>query len=138
MKFATIEEMDAYRDEHGLTLTEEFDADIEWESAPIINPGNSQKIVHALVPADEVEYEAAKIALTITTPYHDWHNTIADKIYNQANDYIDDPEEYELEEEDVAEYNKQVDAYNMYGDAEKINVLLVADVTKKILEKNSQ
>jgi len=145
MKFTNNEEFENYREEHGLSINEDFDVDIEWEEARIINPENDQKVVYALIPADEVAYERAKMELTITTRYHDWHNTIADAIHDQVNGYINDDSEDEdgnpivldLFTQDIVEYNRQVKAYNQYGDAECINTDMTALKILDIVEKNT-
>jgi hypothetical protein len=146
MKFATEELMNQYREENGLAWNElEFDADQEYSEFSIINPENSQKTINALIPAEDCDYEQAKRELTITSRYHDWSNTIADHIYNEAEDYINsdgvdedgDPIEFKLSDSDIKEYNKQIGNLNKYADKDYIDNSLTARQIIDIAGKNS-
>jgi len=141
MKFATIEELKQYQNDHGVILSTyeyKFNANDEWEEMEIINPENDQKKINALVLADEVNYEKARMELTLTTQYHDWRNTIADKIMEQIDNADGRYSTVNLDADNVRKYNKQVEASNQYADNliifKKMDVKRIA----KIVNANSR
>jgi len=122
MKFKTKEEIQKYADEEGLYYDKEFyDPSVDYAETIIINPENKQHLIYALIEKEEAAYESARQQLTITSSYHDWHNTIADKMADIANRYHygEDEEEddrgcpYERDEDElIAEWNENIDEYN--------------------------
>lgn len=82
----------------------------------IINPDNDQKLIEAIIPeAEAPEYEAEK-ELTITTSYHDWSDTAADKLieayefWTRDEDNVYAMEELEEAKEEIKKYIGQLPA----------------------------
>jgi len=139
MKFATIEELESYQNDNGATLSiseYEFNSADEWEEIEIINPENSQKEINALVPAEDVAYEIARKELTLTSRYHSWHNTVADKINNAI--YTDGEINNDTIETDLIDvYNSAVKNENQYGSTDTISSDMPNYKIAGIIEANS-
>jgi len=111
------EELSNYAEENSLDIDETIQDANKLTEAEVINPENEQDLINAIIDADDADYEEARKELTITSQYHDWHNTIADRI----NDAIDNDEIDNIDDETIAEYNRQVEYYNQYGDFVELN-----------------
>lgn len=103
-----------------------------YVEADIVSPHNEQHMLHCIIDESDLTYEAAKKELTLTTQYHNWKNTVADRVYESIKECYDADgdllEEYEgmtindvVGSETVSEYNQYVAAYNQYGDLSHIN-----------------
>ena len=132
MKFKNYEELEKYAQKNSLNIIEIYNneeiPDIEFVEYRVINPENKQRLVYALIDENDVEYYEAQKQLTLTSKYHDWNDTIADRvadmvyhIYRQYQEYdeidrdeIDDLNAY------IEEYNNQVNNINKYRDYEKL------------------
>lgn len=125
----TKEQVKAYAAEHGKHIDWQdigLENDLELTESQIINPENDQKTVYAIIRAEDEAYEDAKMQLTITSQYHDWHNTAADKLaeniqtYQEETEKLEEGEELpyfaEIKEDLIEEYNKYVAIINQYGD----------------------
>lgn len=77
---------------------------------------NKQKFGRSIIFVEDIKYEQARMAMTLTTRYHDWHNTLADKLSE-----IEDIEDLRLYPDLVEDYNQAVAEFNKYGDAEYLN-----------------
>ncbi len=98
----------------------------------IVSPYNTQKTIAAYIAEQDMDYEHARMELTVTTQYHDWGNTLADSIHNDVKDAINEGFDVELDNEQIELYNNLVSQYNKYGDREYLNV---DDETHTLLEK---
>lgn len=105
--------------------------------AEITNPENDQRTIHtALVSEDDAAYETSKRQLTLTSQYHDWHNTTADAIKNevlkarQAED-----EEYTISQHHIEEYNEHVAVVNMYDDRRTLSADMDIDTIEEIIHQ---
>lgn len=97
----------------------------------VINPENTQKTMYMLTDKDSSSYSEAAMELTLTTPYHMWSNTIADKLLSDLEKgYM--PSEAEREE-----YNDAVATFNRYGDASPIHALNSINDMLGIINNNS-
>ena len=114
MKFKNEKELVEYCEENGLVIECEFIKNEEYEETEIINSENKQKLVYALIFAEDHYYEKGKKNLTVTSQYHDWNGTIADKMLKAIQDK--DIEEWN---NNVKEYNSEIEDYNIFGDMSK-------------------
>jgi len=125
----TKEQVETYAEEYGKHIDWQdigLENDLELTESQIINPENDQKTVYAIIRAEDEAYEDAKMQLTITSQYHDWHNTAADKLaeniqtYQEETEKLEEGEELpyfaEIKEDLIEEYNKYVAIINQYGD----------------------
>jgi DNA polymerase II small subunit/DNA polymerase delta subunit B len=112
MKFKNIQEYEKYCEENGIDTQQNieviFNPKTDYVEHEIINPENDQKLELTLIPAEDVEYEEAKKQLTLTTQYHDWSDTVADrldalqrKIENEENPDPDDLAELQKLQEKI-------------------------------------
>jgi len=125
----TKEQVETYAEEYGKHIDWQdigLENDLELTESQIINPENDQKTVYAIIRAEDKAYEDAKMQLTITSQYHDWHNTVADKLaeniqtYQNETERLEEGEELpyfaEIKEDLIEEYNKLIAIINQYGD----------------------
>ena len=110
-KKMTTEELTKYAEEYGIYI-EEYSSE-ELVECNIINPENEQKIITAIIDSTDVDYHEAQKELTLTTQYHDWSGTVADRLYELL-------QNEELDTELVEQYNEAVSNYNQYGNANTI------------------
>jgi len=114
-------QINKYAEDNGYYIDWDDIADAtELTTATIINPENNQHLIDAIISESDAGYHEAIIQLTDTTQYHDWHDTIRDRVVrillNHAK-YEKDDEEYEkLDDDDIAAYNRQVEQANKYAD----------------------
>lgn len=137
LKFNSEEEFKKYAEDNELYYYPDiFDENEEYVEYDIINPENEQTLINALIEKDDVEYEEARKQLKITDKYHEWHDTIADKILEKINNEEeieeDEIEEEEIKEEEIEEYNKAVEDFSRYSEAE---YLFKNDSKEKIEDK---
>lgn len=120
MKFKNNEEIEKYCEENGISFPDIFEKDVDYIEAEIINPENEQKLIYALIPEEDDKYEQAKKELTITSHYHDWHYTTADKLteiqYKAEEDAEDEAELIEEWNDLIPEYNKWIGYLKLYED----------------------
>lgn len=69
-------------------------------SGKMINPENEQKANESALCDDCASDNEAEMALTVTGQYHDWHNTITDRLYDACRE----AEEQSEIDEAIAEY----------------------------------
>lgn len=135
MKFKNYQELINYCYENNLDTPEEFDfnEEAEWIEEEVINPENSQYLIRKLIPADEKQYEEAKIQLALTTRYHSWSDTIADKLMREI-------EDNEINPATIRKYNQYVEDVNLYIPAESLLKEDIKDYKKmkKIINNNSK
>lgn len=128
-------ELVQYADEYGLYVDWWLMADAEDGAdltvAFIINGENEQRLRSAIIPAEDEHYEEARKELTLTSRYHDWHNTIADRILAQAED--EDTEDYL---DGIEEYNASVSAVNKYDDRAYLTEGTSRDEVIETIENN--
>jgi len=113
-KKGTKEEVEKYASEYGFYVDWDMisgDDDVDLTTMWTINSENTQKLHYAIIPAEDEQYEEARKELTLTTRYHDWRNTIADRILAQSEN--EDTEDYL---DGMEEYNNHISAINKYGD----------------------
>jgi len=138
MKFNTIEEFNEYKEENGLSFYElEFEPEIEYTTAQIINPENSQKLIYALIPEEEKSVFDAEKETTLTTKYHDWHNTVTDKIMDELLSEGQIDKDATVSPDYVEEYNRQIEAINKHKDLDYITEEMNSYQVYQILNKNS-
>ena len=109
--------------------------------AEIINSENSQRTITCYIDSDDVDYETSKIELTVTTSYHNWHNTVADKIAyeidkqscNEDGFNFDGSTIINLDEDLLLEYNEFVDKFNQHGDRGHLKQKMTADQINELL-----
>lgn len=131
----TKEQLEAYAEEEMIaidwdSIDEEPTETIALVKAEIVNPENSQKLLDIIICAEDEEYEGAKVQLTLTSRYHDWHNTVADKLAENIQTYQEETEKLEegeelpyyaqIKDELIEEYNKLIAIINQYGDMSPI------------------
>jgi len=129
----TKEQVEVYAEAHGKHIDWDnviIEDEGELVEAEIINPENDQKTTYAIIRAEDEAYEDAKIQLTLTSRYHDWHNTVADKLaeniqtYQEEKEKLEDGDELpyyaEIKDDLIEEYNKLVAIINEYGDMSSI------------------
>lgn len=97
----------------------EFINDVTLVNTRIISPENHQNAIYSYIDEDDVEYETARLELTITTQYHNWRNTVADELYTQLINY-ELGEVNEVDQDVIDAYNKCVDAHNKYSNLEYV------------------
>lgn len=83
-------------------------------------------MLYTYTDAKDIEFHEARKELTITSGYHDWHNTIADTI--ASGNYS---------KEDVEEYNENIRKYNvLYSNASQIDINMGEEEIQKIICEN--
>ena len=120
-------------------FTGDEDDDCVIVRADVINPENKERQISAYIVGEDLDYESAKIELTLTSSYYDWSNTVADKV-NPIRDSDENGEPIYITPtaEEIKEYNKAVDSYNRsYGQADKIDGEMTNEKIAKIIEDNN-
>ena len=121
MKFKNKEEIEKYCEENGVNLPDTFEKVMNYIEAEIINPENEQRLIYALIPEEDEKYEEARKELTLTSCYHDWNNTIADKLAEiqdraEREEFGDEEDLIEEWNDLLSEYNEQIENINLYED----------------------
>jgi len=139
----TQEELEKYANDNGLALHNEWSGELEW--CLMVNPENHQHRIEAIVDNGDAEYEKAKCELVLTTQYHNWSDSCADKIMKiLENEREDDGWKEEAEfsdcyKNDIDNYNKSVEAFNEYGDALTIsNEMELSNIETIIINNSGQ
>lgn len=126
----------------------------DFEEMYVINDENPQKLVEARVQTEDVDVEEARKELTLTSYYHAWSDTPADRIRDLLRDSAELQGEIETEEdmtlddmlyvfiekeehvkieklkETIEEYNNEVTKANKFFECQKI----VEDNTKPVMD----
>ena len=113
---------------------------IELVECKIINPENDQRAITSYIDEDDVNYETAKLELTVTSAYHNFHNTTADAVeYEVDKQAIDEDGDYNgsaivmIEQELLEKYNTYISQFNQYGDRLPLSHGMTADEIREIL-----
>jgi hypothetical protein len=113
-------------------ITLRYGEDYDITESTIINPENHQMQVNRIIESEDVDYEDAKIELTLTTRYHNWHNTVADSLFETVKDKHQELnlelcdeikfKELGITEEDIEEYNDLIVKINKYYDSSSLTL----------------
>jgi hypothetical protein len=125
--FTNLQELENYIESNELDIDSAIDlqAMIDTNSTlvecEIINYENTQNTITCYIDSDDEAYEKAKIELTITSQYHRFHNTLADKFIADIEKQWESGEDWfpfvpELDKDMLEEINEQINNYNQYGD----------------------
>lgn len=94
----------------------------------VISPYNEQRIINKWIDDEDIEYETACIQLTLTTEYHNWHDTAVDRIsnlfLNKNNSKAklkDEVKDIDNLHELIKEVNRLITHLNQYQDIQKID-----------------
>lgn len=113
--------------DYGYSVECEIEEGGEYTTCDIVSPHNYQHKILAIVDAEDVDYHEAKLELTLTTQYHNWSHTAADRVKKIIEDNlgkrIEDLDKYD--KEDIEKYNNFVISYNRFGELELLTEDLV-------------
>ena len=112
---------------------------IELVECKIINPENDQRAITSYIDKDDVNYETAKLQLTVTSAYHNFHNTTADAVACEVDKQATNDGDYNgsaiviIEQALLEKYNTYISQFNQYGDRLPLSHGMTADEIREIL-----